>query len=199
MFEPFYTTKTPGEGTGLGLSTVYGIVERAGGYIDVDSSPGAGALVSVHLPFVEGPDGVATDGGAPDAEAGAQRERMPKSGGELVLLVDDERAVRRVTRRILEHAEYRVIEAESGEAALELCAEADEAPEAVISDVVMPGMSGYELVEELHERYPGIAILLMTGYTEPGSGDEALHGRILKKPFDATTLVRMVRERLARR
>lgn len=198
MFEPFYTTKTPGEGTGLGLSTVYGIVERARGYIEVDSTPGVGTVVSIHLPFVEGQEPVVADTEAADAVEKPDGERMPKSGGELVLLVDDERAVRRVTRRILEHAEYRVIEAASGEEALAICDKADEPPTAVVSDVVMPGMSGYELVEELHDRDPGIAILLMTGYSEPGAGNEALHGRILKKPFDAATLVRMLRERLER-
>jgi two-component system cell cycle sensor histidine kinase/response regulator CckA len=192
IFEPFFTTKTPGEGTGLGLSTVYGIVERAGGFIHVDTAPNAGTRIQVYLPALAEPPAervTAVEGASDEA---------PVSRSELILLVDDDRPVRNVTRRILEHAGYRVVEAESGEDALALCSAHDIAPAAVVSDLVMPGISGYELVRELEARYPDIAVLLMTGYTEPGTGDSAREGELLRKPFEATTLVRRLRELLAR-
>ncbi len=191
MFEPFFTTKA-GKGTGLGLSTVYGIIERARGFIEVDTVPGAGTSVIVGLPVMAA---APPSQSAPDDRSG---EIVAVPGeGELVLLVDDDRSVRSVTRSILERSGYRVLEAESGEAALEACDARPCPPAAVISDVVMPGMSGYQLVERLRRRYPGIAVLLMTGYSEPGSADEDLEGQLLRKPFDAMTLVRRLRERLA--
>lgn len=193
IFEPFYTTKRPGEGSGLGLSTVYGIVERAGGFLDVDSAPGEGTRMRVSLPALRSP-GVKEEPG----EDGITDDEM-ESEGELVLLVDDDRPVRTVARRILERAGYQVMEAESGEDALALCAGQDAVPDAVLSDLVMPGITGYELVRELRDRYPDIAVLLMTGYTEPGTGDATLETDLLHKPFETMTLVRRLRELLARK
>ena len=192
IFEPFFTTKEPGKGTGLGLSTVYGIVKQSGGYIWVYSEPDAGTTFKIYLPRVA-------------AEAGERPERAAPSGGdagvaaasETILLVEDDAAVRGVSRRILMQHGYTVLEASNGAEALRLCAETARPIDLIVSDMVMPEMNGPELARQIRERHPGTALLFMSGYTrdaalrqsflEPGTA-------FIEKPFTPLALARRVRE-----
>ena len=191
IFEPFYTTKQAGKGTGLGLSTVYGIVEQSGGAIGVESEPSVGTTVAVILPALEH--------GSVELPSRTSRRAeppvAPASGERLILLVDDDNAVREVTRQILARAGYRVVTADSGESALDYFDTGGSRPDLVLTDVVMPGISGVELARALRARDPGIRILLMTGYSEPAAGGVGEIEAVIRKPFDAMTLLRLVRER----
>src|SRR5919112_6076070 len=177
-FEPFYSTKPKGEGTGLGLATVYGIVKRAGGTVKIDSAPGRGTTVEVVLPAT-----VAEAETKPDAA----RSNGTGSGlgtGETILVVEDEAAVRKLTCRILSREGYNVLSASDGDAALSAWDEHAGEIDLVLTDVVMPGMSGRELAERL-----GIEPVFMSGYTDDvmlRHGVESL--RLVQKPFDAQTL-----------
>ncbi|MBV8761281.1 MAG: response regulator [Deltaproteobacteria bacterium] len=187
IFEPFFTTKEKGKGTGLGLSTVFGIVRQSGGTIWVYSEVGTGTTFKIYLPLTH--------------EARAQPEvAMPAKrfrGSETILLVEDEPQVRAVARGILTRAGYTVLEAENGPTALALCEQAKQAIELVLTDVVMPGMSGRELVERLLKIRPDAKILFMSGYTD----DTVVHHGVLdqgiaylQKPLTPDALTRKVRE-----
>ncbi len=187
IFEPFFTTKEQGRGTGLGLSTVYGIVTQAGGDIVVTSEIDVGTKFAVYFPSVEQNDGI-----APPVAVFPDTLR----GSETVLVVEDEEALRRLTRRILESRGYNVLEAADGTDAIRVMASAPTHVDLLLSDVVMPGMSGRELVERLTPVYPWLRILFMSGYTE----DMMLHHRVaelgvavLEKPFSRDDLARAVR------
>ena len=193
IFEPFFTTKEKGKGTGLGLATVYGIVKQSEGYIWVDSAPGAGTTVKIYLPWVD----------AEPVEKGPQRpvvpEEVPPRGTETVLLVEDEEMVRRMTREVLEGAGYRVLEAASGFEALRVSASHTGRLDLVLTDVVMPGMSGRELAERLAPVRPGMKVLYMSGHTD----DAIFHHGVtqagtgfLQKPFTPDALERRVRDLL---
>jgi CheY-like chemotaxis protein len=189
MFEPFFTTKEPGKGTGLGLATAYGIVKQSRGHIIVESAPGAGSSFHVYLPKV-----------AP-ANAHEQLHDTARTNGgiETILLVEDEPAVREVARRILTREGYEVLEAESGEAALAKSAALDSVIHLVVSDIVMPGMRGGEVVRRLQESRAGLKAILMSGYTDDeivrrGIGESAVP--FVQKPFTARELSRVVREAL---
>jgi PAS domain S-box-containing protein len=191
MFEPFFTTKPLGKGTGLGLSTVYGIVSQSGGHVQVESEPGRGATFRVLLPrapVVERPEA------ALPATAG------PSSRGtETVLVVEDERAVRDVARRILEAAGYRVLTAEGGEAALRLCREHAGGIDLLLSDVVMPQMGGPECAAEAERLRPGLRVLFMSGYADDAIAHQGVlqpGTRLVQKPFSAAELTRQVRAAL---
>ncbi|MBI4486089.1 MAG: response regulator [Acidobacteria bacterium] len=187
IFEPFFTTKGPGKGTGLGLSTVYGIVKQSHGFIWVYSEVGRGTSFKIYLPQV--------------TEAAATEELRPavgsSAGTETILLVEDNAGLRKLATRVLAPAGYTVLGAASGEEALGLL-EHHEAPvHLLLSDVVMPGMNGRELAEQLAQTRPGMKVLYMSGYT---SDIIVRHGVLeaempfLTKPFTAATLLRKVRD-----
>jgi two-component system cell cycle sensor histidine kinase/response regulator CckA len=187
IFEPFFTTKETPRGTGLGLATVYGIVSQSGGEIFVASAPGRGAIFAIYLPRVEEPAEVATP-----APAGA-----PHRGSETILLVEDEDAVRGLTRRCLEASGYTVLQASNAEEALALAARFDGRLDLLLTDVIMPGASGPELSRRLLERRPGTRVLYVSGYPDAAMASHvALDGgaSFLPKPFTPETLARKVRE-----
>ncbi len=187
IFEPFFTTKEQGRGTGLGLSTVYGIVKQSGGHIWVYSEVGRGTTFKLYFPPHEGaPEPVA---------AGAAPPAAPLNGDATILRVEDEAPVRRSVRRLLERSGYRVLEARSGEEALALAAAPDTRIDLVLSDMVMPGMSGMELPARLRERRPGLRVLLMTGYTQEAISRAGAVGEpMIEKPFTLAGLLERVRE-----
>jgi PAS domain S-box-containing protein len=182
-FEPFYTTKPKGEGTGLGLATVYGIVTQTGGTVEIQSAPGAGTTIELLLPATdaEPPAAPASDNGAD----GATR-------GRTILVVEDEEAVRRLTCRILTREGYTVLEAPDGPRAIDTWDEHPGAIDLLLTDVVMPGMSGKELADRL-----GIEPVFMSGYTDDVISRHGMDGvRLVQKPFDAQTLLGAIRSAL---
>ena len=188
LFEPFFTTKGPGKGTGLGLATVYGIVQESRGFIVVKSDVGAGTTINVFLPSLDKPAA---------RPSSANRQEPVSNGNETVLLVEDESAVRSVVTRALTIHGYRVIAAGSGPAALRLPELAQEVVQLLITDVVMPEMSGGQLAEDIRKRFPFCRVLFISGYNE----DTAIrHGQLgrndafLQKPFSPLNLARKVRE-----
>jgi PAS domain S-box-containing protein len=193
IFEPFFTTKEKGKGTGLGLATVYGIVKQSDGYIWVYSEPGKGTSFKIYLPRIEE---VGSSGGV-DRAIGAVD--IPR-GFETVLLVEDENGVRELARQYLETSGYKVIEASNGNEALELAAAYDGTIHLLMTDVVMPGISGRELADRISVIRPDIRILFMSGYTEQAvvhHGIVAEDSILLQKPFTFGTLASKLREILA--
>jgi two-component system cell cycle sensor histidine kinase/response regulator CckA len=193
-FEPFYTTKPVGEGSGLGLATVYGIVKQSNGYVWGESAPGGGAKFHIYLPLVLG----ATIPVAPKPALAPLRQ-----GEAAVLVVDDEPMIRALTRRALERYGYQVLEAEDGEEALALMAsEQGSRVELAVLDVVMPRMDGRELGERLRRERPELAVLYISGHT----GDELARRLLLdttvpflQKPFPPDELVERVQRMLEAR
>jgi len=188
IFEPFFTTKEKGKGTGLGLSTVYGIVKQSGGYVLVQSEPGHGTTFRIYLPRVE-------ESAEP---VGTVRISQPQHGGsETVLLVEDEESVRQLVRETLETKGYKVLEAENGEVALQIVTHHTEPIDMLITDVVMPGMSGRELSARLCATHPQTKVLYLSGYTEDAIVHEGVleaGTAFLQKPFTLQMLSRKVRE-----
>jgi two-component system, cell cycle sensor histidine kinase and response regulator CckA len=188
IFEPFFTTKEVGKGTGLGLAMVYGIVRQSGGGIAVDSAPDAGATFRIVLPRIG---------------AGSQ-PRIPKAPSarvaaatESILVVEDEPALRNVIRRVLESAGYKVRLATSPGEALSFCEEPGVGIDLVLTDVVMPGMSGIQLAERLAKLRPHLKVLFMSGYSEESIERHAIPAhRLLRKPFDRQALTQKVRAAL---
>jgi two-component system, cell cycle sensor histidine kinase and response regulator CckA len=190
LFEPFYTTK--GEGTGLGLATVYGIVEQAGGFIEVESVPGRGSTFGVHLPVDREP----LERFKPQAA-----EPRRESANETILIVEDEDLVRALARRVLEHNGYRVLEASSPLAALTLSSGHEGPIDLLLTDVVMPGMSGKRLAEQLVATRPQLRTLFMSGYSDDAIAEHGVEGAwadvdFIAKPFAVEHLVEKVREAL---
>jgi len=184
IFDPFFTTKDPGKGTGLGLSIVYSVVEQSEGSIEIDSTPGHGSRFQIWLPRVSASE---------DVEP-APVEPASHAGTECVLFVEDEPAVRRLGRRILERAGYRVIEANDGEAALSALARADEPVHAVVTDVVMPRLGGAELARRLRAAHPALPILFVSGYPDdPGRRLDLPRSEVLHKPYSADALLSRLR------
>ncbi len=188
IFEPFFTTKGVGGGTGLGLSTVYGIVRQNGGAISVDSEPGKGSTIIIHLPRYQGAE-------MPQREAKVLHE--PRAGTETLLLVEDEPALLGMLCTLLRRFRYTVLSASDPRTALELATQHAGAIRLLISDVIMPGMNGRELARKVREIIPGLPLLFMSGYTadildwQEASG----HGvAFLQKPFMASELMRTMRE-----
>jgi PAS domain S-box-containing protein len=188
VFEPFFTTKEAGKGTGLGLSTVYGIVKQSGGYIWVYSEVGNGTSFKVYLPLVAGSQSKLVK--VPSVALTAR-------GSETILLVEDEEVVRRMARIILESAGYKVFEAVGASDALRLCYEHGEEFDLMITDVIMPGMSGRVLAERVGQRCPDLPVLYMSGYTDDAIVRHGLLGDLLEfiqKPFTAESLTAKVRK-----
>jgi len=189
LFEPFFTTKRKGAGTGLGLSVVFGIVEQSGGAIRCHSEVGRGTAFRIYLPRVEAPP-------KSEAAAGHALSEAPK-GSEVILLVEDEDGVRSLTKRILERTGYTVIEARHGKEGIAAC-ESHEGPiHLLITDVIMPGVSGRELAERAALLRPEMKILFMSGHTDDTVLNLGikLHGlNFLQKPFTLVQLAKRVRE-----
>ncbi len=192
IFEPFFTTKEPGKGTGLGLATVYGIVKRSGGHVWVYSEPGRGATFKIYLPSVGG-----------EANSVAAEDRAAAGGGtETLLLVEDEPSLRALAREVLEAKGYNVLEAESAPHALRIAREHPSPIHLLLTDVVMPELSGKDVADQLMPLHPETQVLYMSGYT-----DSAIvhHGVLdprtayLQKPFTPDGLLRKVREVLSAR
>jgi CheY-like chemotaxis protein len=187
IFEPFFTTKGPARGTGLGLSTVYGIVEQSAGSIGVHSEPGVGTTFTIYFPRVE----------APAAAANVLRAAEAARGAETVLIVEDEDGVRTLATRILQSAGYTVLVASSGADALRLLADHQGPVDLLLTDVVLPHMSGRDLAHRLDTVKPGVKVLYTSGYT-----DDAIlrHGvldaetNFIAKPYTRAELTRKVRD-----
>ncbi len=183
-FEPFYTTKAQGEGTGLGLAIVYGIVTGAGGAVALSSEPGFGTAINAHFPAAAE---------VPTAE-GSTEDRAPETATETVLVVEDDPSMRRMAERILRRAGYEVVTSPGGRDALRRL-EGDSDFDLLLTDVVMPEMSGTELAGRAAALYPDLRILLMSGYVDrPGVGPVEDNAELLEKPFRAEDLLGKVRE-----
>jgi hypothetical protein len=188
IFEPFYTTKEEGRGMGLGLSTVYGIVKQSGGHITVYSEPDRGSAFQIYMPRAES-----------TMDARPQPTDVPplRRGDETILLVEDEQAVRQVAREVLEESGYHILEARTGDEALRICRTRAGAIDLVVSDLVMPGLSGYDVVEGIGALRPATRFLVMSGYSERtmASKTPLKPGvRFIGKPFTTEALQRKVRE-----
>jgi two-component system cell cycle sensor histidine kinase/response regulator CckA len=190
IFEPFFTTKEPGKGTGLGLATVYGVVKQSGGFIWVYSEVGKGTCFKIYLPRVDQPEDKGTTA-LPFAEE-------PR-GTEKILLAEDEQDVREVAREFLESGGYTVIEAGNGAEALRLAAEHKASIDLLVTDMVMPGMTGRELARRLEQQRTGVGVIYMSGYSEQTAVEAAEVDtgiRLLTKPFSRGSMLRAVRDAL---
>jgi len=196
IFEPFFSTKEVGAGTGLGLSTVYGIVHQTGGFIFVDSAPGEGTTFSIYLPECT------EDQDQGDAEAvPLMAADADLTGQGTVLLVEDEDAVRLFGARALRNKGYTVLEADNGESALDVINGSDERIDLIISDVIMPGMDGYTLVNLVRHELPRVKVILMSGYAEDVFQDEIDRDptiEFLGKPFSLNEFAGKVKEVMER-
>ena len=190
MFEPFFTTR-PGKGTGLGLATVYGIVDHGGGHIEVESAPGSGTKVAVFFPKVDGPF---------DAEPVRAQATGPLRGHETILLADDSEQVRTVVGEILRRNGYDVIAVRDGAEALAVCRSRSGRIDLLLTDVMMPGMSGWELGARVSELRPSTSILHMSSFAPDTPTRESASERVefIAKPFTAETLLRKLRALLDR-
>ena len=188
IFEPFFTTKEPGKGTGLGLSTVYGIMKQSGGYVTVDSERGKGAEFRLYFPVVEG---------TPERLAPRDLTRRPQSGLETLLLVEDEGSLRSVVGGTLRTNGYMVLDAPDGKTALELAASYDAPIDLLLTDVILPGISGRCIAEQLKKSRPFMRVIYMSGYTDELIASHGIMGPqtvLLEKPFRIASLLQKIRE-----
>ena len=187
IFDPFFTTKDPGKGTGLGLSTVFGIVKQNGGFLDVQSGPGTGAAFRIYLPrcLGEGP-----------ADAGLQPAEIPASGKECILIVEDDGILRSVIPGIMERLGYPFILAATPEAALEIFEQSGAQVDVLLTDVVMPGMSGRDLADRVRHVRPDVKVMYMSGYTADMISNQGVLDTgvaFIQKPFSVADLGRKLR------
>jgi PAS domain S-box-containing protein len=188
LFEPFFTTKERGKGTGLGLSTVYGIVKQSGGYVVAESERGRGATFKVYLPRIAEPAEALPPKGA---------HTDIRGGSEIIMLVEDEAAVRQVTRTVLERRGYTVLEADRPESAIALADSLPHPPNLVVTDVILPGISGRQLAGLLEEKWPGLKVLYLSGYMDDAIARHGVLERgvaLLEKPFTPDALALKVRQ-----
>jgi CheY-like chemotaxis protein len=187
LFEPFFTTKSTGKGTGLGLSTVFGIVKQSGGSVEVYSEPGRGTSVKIYLPRIDQPASLET----------VQARRKVGRGSETVLLVEDDEMVRTLVRETLEREGYKILDAPGPIEARRLSDQHKEPVHLLITDVVMPKISGRELAQQLTRHRPNMKVLYMSGYTDNAvvnSGILKKEVAFLQKPFTPAALTEKVRE-----
>ena len=192
LFEPFFTTKGPEKGTGLGLAVVHGFVKQIGGFVEVTTEPGAGTCFTIYLPRIDAP--ATSPGGVGEAGAG------PAQGTETILLIDDDDAVRALTKRVLSRCGYTVLEASRGTDGLRLAAAHRRPIHLLITDVVMPGIPGRVVAEEIVKSHPETKVLYVSGYTDDdvmrtGVLHHAVH--FVQKPFAPTEFAHKVREILS--
>jgi CheY-like chemotaxis protein len=186
-FEPFFSTKPHDQASGLGLSTVYGIVRQHEGYIEASSEPGWGTTMDLYFPRVAGPPEVLSTPVPPEL----------CGRGETVLVVEDEGVVRQVTRRALERLGYRVLSASHGAEALRVAKEHEGALDLLLTDVVLPFMKGPEVAERLSLHQPQLRVLFMSGYTGDVLADQGVpkeRHEVLSKPFSPKTLAKHLRQ-----
>jgi two-component system, cell cycle sensor histidine kinase and response regulator CckA len=189
VFEPFFTTKPPGQGTGFGLATVYGIVKQSGGFVWVSSTPGKGSVFEIYFPSLE----------IRAEEVGDGRREIPAAGsGETILIVEDDGAVRGLARDVLFQAGYAVLDARDGEEALALTTRHLPSVDLLVTDLIMPGLTGRELALQLRTRFPRVRVLYTSGYTRAAALTTGVDPRapFLPKPFLPGTLLSKVREAL---
>ena len=190
IFDPFFTTKEVGKGTGLGLSIVYGIVKQSGGYVWVYSEPAHGTTFKLYFPAIA----------APLENPLVCNDAYSEPSGQTILIVEDETTIRGNVRECLQQLGYHVVEAENGEAALQVCEQLQGKIDLVLSDLVMPGMGGYELAGRLAQHHPAVRMLFMSGYTEDSAArrDILLQGSaFLHKPFSVADLSNAVHQALS--
>ncbi len=191
VFEPYFTTKETGKGTGLGLSVVHGIVKQHRGHLTVESAPLRGSTFVVYLPCVQSPESVEV--------SAVSRVSEDSAATETILLAEDEAAVRRLSKTLLEKMGYQVLAAEDAQEALDIAQGYEGEIHLLLTDVVMPGMQGPELAEQLKRTRPGIRVLFVSGYTDPSifAGLDLSEGRsFLQKPFTLKVLESKVRQLL---
>lgn len=199
IFEPFFTTKEVGRGTGLGLSTVYGIVKQSEGYIWVSSEVGIGTTFRIYLPqYIE-----KVDEGVPSNKVDEGRLSLSAKGDETILLVEDDEMVRHLARRVLSEYGYTILEAEDGIGALRVNAEYTGRIDLVITDILMPKMGGQILLENLYHTRPTIRVLYMSGYNEWLATNQVelttsspVRSGFIHKPFTPYDFSRKIREML---
>ena len=184
IFEPFFTTKDVGKGTGLGLPTVYGIVKQSGGYVWVDSTPGEGTTFRIFIPSVAG---------VPDSTQPAAIAAPPR-GNETILIVEDDEDVRVLTALMATTAGYHARTAPNGEAALRILEASEETIHLVLTDMVMPGMTGRHFARQLMERRPGTRLLFMSGYIDDRQRVIGPDEHFIGKPFSSAALLRKIRD-----
>lgn len=188
LFEPFFTTKEEGKGTGLGLATVYGIVDQSGGRIEVQSQPREGTTFAIHLPGTDEP-----------VAAARAAEAAPERGHETILVAEDEAAIRLLVHDVLESRGYVVLEANGADEALGVAERHAGTIHLLLTDVIMPGKGGVELAEALRALRPGLRVVFMSGYSDRPVPAEALGVAFLHKPFDPNVLAHQVRATLDQR